>query len=576
MGLIRGPLPALAAGARREVLAVTACGAGVVATSVGQAVIVARIVADAFRGRYHQPAPLYAALVALVVVRLALVRAEERRATALAAGLRRRLRGRLYAALVQLGPAYLLGHGTGEVQSTMVDGVESVAAHVARFLPLVVVSAATVTGVVVAIAVLDPVTGGAVLACAALVPAAPVLTERAFGESARAFWTGFGRLSSGYLDAIVGMPTLQAFGAQRRWGDQLADRSRDLSEDAIGLNALASMHIGFVSLGVAAGTAGAVALAALRVTQGRLGLTAGLTVMLLARECFRPLSALSRRLPRAYVAVAAGHGIAQLLEAQPDIVEDAHPTTVDRATFRPSLAFDDVTFSYRPGGPPALDGLTFTVEPGETVALVGRSGAGKTTVVSLLLRFFDPRSGSVRVGGHDVRHLGLAPLRELFAVSFQDTYLFDRSIGDNLLLGRPGATAAEVEAAAVAAHAHGFISQLPDGYATVVAERGMRLSGGERQRIAIARAVLADRPFLVLDEPTSSVDGASEALIRDALERVTVGRTTLIIAHRLSTVEGADRVLVLDRGRVVEGGAPAALLAAGGAYARLVRAQGLA
>jgi len=248
---------------------------------------------------------------------------------------------------------------------------------------------------------------------------------------------------------------------------------------------------------------------------------------------------------------------------------------IERATFRPSLAFEDVHFSYRPENRSALDGLSFNVEPGETVALVGRSGAGKTTVLSLLLRFFDPQSGVVRVGGHDVRDLGLVQLRQLIAVSFQDTYLFHRSIRDNLLFGRPDATDTELEAAARDAHAHAFICDLPDGYDTVVAERGLRLSGGERQRIAIARALLADRPILVLDEPTSSVDGTSEALIQHALESLTVGRTTLIIAHRLSTIEGADRVLVLDGGQVVESGSHATLLASDGAYSRLVKAQEL-
>jgi ABC-type multidrug transport system fused ATPase/permease subunit len=179
------------------------------------------------------------------------------------------------------------------------------------------------------------------------------------------------------------------------------------------------------------------------------------------------------------------------------------------------------------------------------------------------------------VGGYDLKDLSLVALRSLIAVTFQDTYLFRRSVRDNLLLARPGATTAEVESAAKAANAHDFIVDLPDGYDTVVGERGARLSGGERQRVAIARALLADAPILVLDEPTSSVDAASETLITDAIEQLTAERTTIVIAHRLSTLRRADRIVVLDEGRVVEVGTPSELRRAGGAFARLIAAQQL-
>ena len=237
------------------------------------------------------------------------------------------------------------------------------------------------------------------------------------------------------------------------------------------------------------------------------------------------------------------------------------------------MAFEDVTFGYPGGRGPAHERLSFAVRAGERVAIVGPSGSGKSTVARLLLRFHDPQGGRVLVGGRDVRDLPLADLRALLAVVHQDTYLFHGTVAENLRMGRPEASLSELEAAAREAHAHAFITRLPQGYETVVGERGVRLSGGQRQRIAIARALLRDAPVLILDEALSSVDAESEAIIQAALDRLMAGRTTLIFAHRLSSVIGADRILVLERGRVVESGRHAELLGRGGAYARLMAGQ---
>jgi ATP-binding cassette subfamily B protein len=242
-------------------------------------------------------------------------------------------------------------------------------------------------------------------------------------------------------------------------------------------------------------------------------------------------------------------------------------------TVPPAMTFDAVTFAYHADEPPVLQELSFHIQPGETVALVGPSGAGKSTCVSLLLRFWDPQKGAIRLGGVDLRDFPLDDLRRRIAVVQQDNYLFHTSIRENIRIGKPDATDGEIEAAARAANIHAFIVGLPNGYDTVVGERGAKLSGGQRQRLALARAFLKNAPILVLDEATSNLDSENERLIKAAVARLMTGRTTLVIAHRLSTIVSADRVVMIDHGQVIASGRHTDLVAAEGPYAQLIAAQ---
>ncbi len=272
-------------------------------------------------------------------------------------------------------------------------------------------------------------------------------------------------------------------------------------------------------------------------------------------------------------AAGAMERIGELLAERPEITAPAHPLALPKPT-RGALQFDHVTFHYPTrANTAALEGFTLTVNPGETVALVGPSGAGKSTVFSLLLRFYDPQSGSITLDGVDLRALALSDLRGAIALVPQETIIFSGTAADNIRFGRQDASDVEVVEAARAAEAHEFISALDDGYQAEMGERGVRLSGGQRQRVAIARAILRNAPLLLLDEATSALDAQSEAAIQQALERLEKGRTTLVIAHRLATVQRADRIVVMDGGRIVAQGTHESLLAEGGLYAELARLQ---
>src|SRR5947207_15197884 len=330
---------------------------------------------------------------------------------------------------------------------------------------------------------------------------------------------------------------------------------------------------GITDWGVAIGAASALALAVWRVSHGLMSIEALLIVLMAGTEVFRPLRDLRTVLHQGMLGQSAAAGINALLAAEPLVPEQPPGQPPISRPLLPTIAFEDVWFAYPGGRGAAHDGLSFTVAAGEKIGVVGPSGSGKSSVARLLLRLFDPQRGTVRIGGHDLRTLDPEALRRMIAVVHQDTYLFYGTVEENLRLGKPDADRDEIEEAARDANAHEFITALPQGYATMIGERGVLLSGGQRQRLAIARALLRDAPILILDEALSSVDAENEAVIQQAIDRLSQGRTTLVLAHRLSSVIGADRILVLDHGHIVETGRHAELIRRDGPYRRLMGAQ---
>ncbi len=382
-----------------------------------------------------------------------------------------------------------------------------------------------------------------------------------------------GHVASLAQESISSMRIVQAYVAEKREISRFEEISRKSMESSILSTRLEAAFVGIIALCIAIGTSAIMYLGVTGVKAGRL--TPGGLIVFLAYlvAMYRPMRNLSKLTNTLSKATAASERIVEIFDTQPDI-RDA-PDAKNLHKVQGFVEFDHVDFDYDPAHPVLRD-ISFNVEPGEKIALVGSTGAGKSTIMALLLRFYDPRAGCVRIDGMDLRNVRIASIRSQVSIVLQEAVLFRTTIRENIAYSRPDATLEEVIAAAKAAQAHEFILQLPEGYDTVIGERGSTLSGGERQRIAIARAILKAAPIVVLDEPTTALDAESEALVLCALEELTRGRTTFTISHRLSTVRNVDRILVIERGRIVESGTHEELLAHRGRYSDLYRMQVIA
>ena len=379
-----------------------------------------------------------------------------------------------------------------------------------------------------------------------------------------------GILSTRLANNIAGIATIKSFTREQHELEQLRQESEDYVTANRGAIRISSAFIPIIRMAILAGFVATLVYGGKQVLDGQLNAGAYSVLVFLTQRLLWPLTRLAETVDLFERAMASTRRILNLIEVL--VHTRSGSQGLSREQVRGELEFDAVSFAY-PNGAKVLHDVDLHIAPGETIAVIGQTGSGKSTLMKLLLRFYSPSGGHIRLDGTDLAELKIPDLRAAVGLVSQDVFLFHGTVADNIAYGRPGASTSEIEAAARAAEAHDFILQLPQGYDTIVGERGQKLSGGQRQRVSIARAVIKDPPILILDEATSAVDNETEAAIQRSMQVITRGRTTLVVAHRLSTIVNADRIYVLEQGRITEQGKHADLLAENGIYAALWRVQ---
>lgn len=538
---------------------------------IGQAFVLSRIINRVFlHNATLSDVANWLLLFAIIIVARALFNAGQTIAAAqVAIQVKDALRQHFISHIIQLGPAFTQNENSGELTLAATEGIEALDAFFRDYLPALFIAVLIPLAILISVIPIDVWTFFVLVLTGPLIPIFMVLIGMAAGALAKQQYGIMSHMSAHFLDVMQGLPTLKLFNRSKNQIEtiqRITNQFREATMQVLRLAFLSSFVlelVAMISIAVVAVEIG------LRLLHGNIGFEQALFLLVIAPEFYSPL----RQLGMKFHAGRDGTAAADRIYAVLNTVATQTPGT-DSPPSRMNIQFKDVHLTY--GDRTALQGINLTINAGETVALVGESGAGKTTIANLLLRFVEPTQGKILIDHLDLQSIDSKAWREQIAWIPQSPYLFNQSVADNIRLGKPDASDEEVMASAQAAQAHDFIMALEDGYDTIIGERGTRLSGGQAQRIAIARAFLRDAPLIIMDEATAHLDHDTESKITQVIATLIQDRTVIIIAHRLNTIVQADRIYVLDDGTVAEYGTHTQLIAQTGLYQQLVDVYGVA
>lgn len=538
--------------AKKETTVKVGIGIAIIAIGFAQAMLIANLIGSIIAKSDSTTILKHIIVIAIVItLKSIVIRYQEGYNKKMAAKIKSIIREKLLDKLMQLGPSYQSKNRSGNIQSLITDGVEAFETYLTNYIPHTIVVLITISSAIIYLLNIDISVAIIIMSMGLLSVLIPHLFMPSISKIMIEYWQTYANLNSQYIDFMQGMTTLKTFDASKKIGERLSQDTHEFAKESIKNTGLSLADSACIIICTMLGTALPVIVAIMHMSQGEINYSQLLIILFLSAECMKPFYELNLYWHGSYLGFSVAEELYKILDEKIITQIDKDQNSVQNISSKPSLTLENVSFKYEVNTNPVLENLDMEIKSGQVTAIVGESGCGKSTIVNLLLRFFEIESGNIKIDGVDIKKYSTTYLRQQIAVVFQDTYLFYGTIKENINLANPNASEEEIINAAKAANAHDFIMQFPKGYDTLVGERGATLSGGQKQRISIARAVLKNAPILILDEATSNVDVVSEKAIQIALEKLMKNRTTIVIAHRLSTIENADKVYTLKAGEAI-------------------------